>query len=129
MKSPQRQKPVRPGKAQTQARRRPDEKVTGDQPAARQPLPSDFLKVVEALRPPQADMRAVLNGLADQIDTGLNGQQRPGKWGFALLVYPFNEVGSLHYVGSGRREDFLRGLKDLVARMEGRIQKEPETKQ
>lgn len=130
MKSRQRQKPAPSRKAQVHARRCPDHDLPGDQPAApRQPLPSDLLKIADALRGTQPDMRAVLNRLADEIDTGLNGQQRPGKWGFGLLVYPFKEVGSLHYVGSGGREEFLRGLKELIARMEGRLQKEPETKQ
>jgi hypothetical protein len=65
-----------------------------------------------------------MNELAAALDEVFNGNVRPKKVGFALLVYNLGEqlegTGRVNYIGNGRRDEVLVALKELVARWEGR---------
>jgi hypothetical protein len=68
--------------------------------------------------------RKLMNELAAALDEVFNGNVRPKKVGFALLVYNLGEqlegTGRVNYIGNGRRDEVLVALKELVARWEGR---------
>jgi len=82
--------------------------------------------------PISPQFRVGMNDIANVLDDAFNGNVRPKKVGFALLVYNLGEdltgTGRLNYIGNGKREDMLVALKELVARWEGRYS-ETETKQ
>lgn len=64
-----------------------------------------------------------MNALAAAIDDVLNGEIRPKKVGFVLLVFPFGEADDrsrINYISNGQREDIRVALKELLARWEGR---------
>lgn len=77
--------------------------------------------------PIEKDMHDFMNGLAKALDDILNPGWDKGvnrKIGFALLTYHFGEniegTGRINYIGNGSRPEVLVGLKELVARWEGR---------
>ena len=82
--------------------------------------------------PISPQFRVGMNDIANVLDDAFNGNVRPKKVGFALLVYNLGEdltgTGRLNYIGNGKQEDMLVALKELVARWEGRYS-ETETKQ
>jgi hypothetical protein len=84
-------------------------------------------------KPIQPEAHRVMNALAKGIDDALNGEdRRPKKWGFALLVFPFDEPGRqdrMNYIGNGKRDDVLVAIKELAARWEGRYAETEETVQ
>ena len=64
-----------------------------------------------------------MQAMASIIDEILNGKNTPKsqkQYGFALLVYPFDNVDRSHinYIGTGERKDMLTALKEVVARWE-----------
>lgn len=80
----------------------------------------------------QRETDGFMRQLAMALDHMLNEPDNK-KWGFALLVYPFNGGAApdrqrMNYVGNGNRDDVLKAMKEIVARWEGRFI-ETETKQ
>jgi hypothetical protein len=71
--------------------------------------------------------RRMMNTMAQALDEAFNGDVRPKKVGFALLIYNLGEqlegTGRINYIGNGRRDEVLTALKELVARWEGRYSK------
>jgi len=62
-----------------------------------------------------------MQAMAKILDEILNGKGTPKdqrQYGFALLVYPFDQIDQSHinYIGSGKRGDVLVALKELTAR-------------
>lgn len=71
--------------------------------------------------------RTAMRALADVVDGILNGKGTPRhekQFGFAVLVYPFDQLNRMHinYIGNGKRDDVLTAIKELAARWEGRTQ-------
>ena len=74
-----------------------------------------------------------LRAMAEILDNILNGKgtpQRDKVMGFALLVFPIDQIdaGHINYVGNGKRGDVHVAIKELAARWEGRVQ-ETESRQ
>jgi len=47
-------------------------------------------------------------------------QTKTKKLGFCLIVYEFENVGSMaNYASNAEREDMIRGLKDFIETLEG----------
>jgi hypothetical protein len=66
-------------------------------------------------------MDEAIRAKANDIGKIIGGTLPPG-WGFALLVFPFVEGdGRMNYISNAERGDMLTALKELVARMEGRM--------
>lgn len=38
--------------------------------------------------------------------------------GFVLLVFPFNGIGTAHYISNGKRQDVTKVLKEMLDRLE-----------
>ena len=74
-----------------------------------------------------------MNDLAKFLDKVFNGDRKPKRVGFALLVYNLGEdikgTGKINYIGNGERASVLTALKELVARWEGRYSEGEVTKQ
>jgi hypothetical protein len=70
------------------------------------------------------ELRAGMHDLCSFIDDVFNGNVRPKRVGFALLIYNLGEelegTGRINYIGNGQRGEVLVALKELVARWEGR---------
>ncbi len=68
-----------------------------------------------------ADTPKMLQAIAGGLDSILNGEERPKKNGFVLLVFPFDgpENARTNYVSNAKREDIVVALKEIVARFEG----------
>lgn len=68
-----------------------------------------------------ADTTKMLQAIAGGLDSILNGEERPKKNGFVLLVFPFDgpENARTNYVSNAKREDIVVALKEIVARFEG----------
>ena len=70
----------------------------------------------------------LMQGLARNINTALNGGADPAEWGFALLVFPlapFDEGYEEHivnYVGNIERPSLIAAMKQLIARWEKNTQ-------
>jgi hypothetical protein len=66
----------------------------------------------------------LLQGMAMALDETLNGDERPGKNGFVLLVFPFGgpEGARTNYVSNANRKDIIVALKEIVARFEGQAE-------
>ena len=68
-----------------------------------------------------SDTNELMRAMAASLDEALNGETRPKKNGFVLLVFPFDgpEGQRTNYISNGKREDILVALKEIVARFEG----------
>ncbi len=68
-----------------------------------------------------SDANEIMRAMAASLDAVLNGNTRPKKHGFVLLVFPFDgpEGQRTNYVSNGKREDIVVALKEIVARFEG----------
>lgn len=65
-----------------------------------------------------------MNALAGGIDEIINGERKPGKkqkYGFALLVFEFDQIesGRMNWVSNADRKDMIVALKEMVAQLEG----------
>lgn len=71
-----------------------------------------------------SDTNELMRAMAASLDEVLNGNSRPKKNGFALLVFPFDgpDGHRTNYVSNGQREDIIVALKEIVARFEGQPQ-------
>ena len=68
--------------------------------------------------------------IARVLDAAFNGDERPRRIGFALLVFEFGktEGGRVNYVSNADRDDMLVAVREWLARAEGRVI-ETDTKQ
>lgn len=82
--------------------------------------------------PIEPAQHALMNELARKLDQFFNGKDRgpDRQWGFVLLSFRFGEQegGRINYISNAEREDMIVGLKELLARFEGRLI-EPTSKQ
>jgi hypothetical protein len=71
--------------------------------------------------PLSQEYRDTLNDLAKKLDRIFNGEDRPRKVGFALLVFEFGrqENGRVNYISNANRADMLTAMKEYIARAEG----------
>jgi hypothetical protein len=67
------------------------------------------------------DTAAFLQTVAGGLDAIFNGDVRPKKHGFVLLVFPFDGPPNArsNYVSNCDRKDIVVALKEIVARFEG----------
>ncbi len=89
--------------------------------------------------PIQTHLSKMMNALAEGIDTMINGKgcpQKKKKYGFALLIFEFDDKGRMpdddeprvNYISNAPRRHMLTALKEFIARSEGRhIQPEKDT--
>lgn len=73
-----------------------------------------------------------MNTLAIVLDEILNGVDCPVDLkavGFFLTVFPFNEQGRFNYISNADKIDVRAMLKDVMARIEGRMAQAPKAKQ
>lgn len=78
------------------------------------------------------EYRAQMNAMAETLDEFLNGKgckPEDRKIGFMLTMFPFGEPGRFNYIANADRLDVRAMLKDVVARIEGRMMAEKETRQ
>lgn len=76
--------------------------------------------------PISAEMHDLMNGLARTLDDIFNGENCPAgekKIGFFLTTFNFNEdAGRFNYISNADKRDVHTMLKDILARIEGRMQ-------
>lgn len=72
--------------------------------------------------PIQAKYREGMNALATHLDHAFNGDDRPRKIGFVLLMAEFGQIegGRVNYISNADRQDIIAMLKEWLARAEGR---------
>ena len=73
--------------------------------------------------PVSSEYRQMLNELARGIDAVLNGNERPKRLGFCLLMFEFginDGSGRVNYISNADRRDMLVAVKEWLARAEGR---------
>lgn len=72
--------------------------------------------------PIEEKYRAEMNLLAAAVDKSLNGEARPKKIGFVLLMAKFGRIegGRVNYISNADRADMIAMLKEWLARAEGR---------
>jgi hypothetical protein len=72
--------------------------------------------------PIQSEYRQLMNGLAAGIDNILNGEARPKKLAFVVLIAEFGQIegGRVNYISNGERADCIAMMKEWIARAEGR---------
>lgn len=70
----------------------------------------------------EKEQRALMNGIAQALDSAFNGDRLPKRIAFVLLTAHFGdyEGGRVNYIANGQREDMVSMLKELLARFEGR---------
>lgn len=63
----------------------------------------------------------MMQAIAKGLDDILNGEARPRKNGFVVLVFPFDqhEGARTNYVSNCDRSDIVAALKEVTARFEG----------
>ena len=67
-----------------------------------------------------AKYRREMNDLARALDDIFNGEARPKKVAFVLLVTEFdNMAGRVNYIANGNRKDITVMMKEVLARFEG----------
>lgn len=71
----------------------------------------------------QSEARQAMRDLAAFIDSAMNGDERPGKFGFILLTAEFGKIndGRVNYISNGNRADMISMLREYLARVEGRV--------
>ncbi len=74
--------------------------------------------------PPVDEYVIQMNAIAQAVDILFNGDTRPRKTGFALLVFPFShgDEDRCSYISNAEREDMLTAMKEFIARAEGRYE-------
>ena len=80
------------------------------------------------IKPIPEDQRAFINALGKEIDVALNGKTIPKKIGFFLAIFPFDTDpaamgGRFSYVSNADKLDVRVMLKEILARIEGRLAK------
>jgi len=62
----------------------------------------------------------IMNDLAYIVDKAFNGDQKPRKTGFVLLVFPFEgHEGRCNYISNADRKDIIIMMKEQIKRFEG----------
>lgn len=71
--------------------------------------------------PIQDEYRDQMNIVARTLDEFFNGDERPKRTGFVLLVFPFGDTneGRCNYISNSDRADIRVLLKEQLARFEG----------
>lgn len=70
--------------------------------------------------PIEPHLHSMMNALARGVDEILNGDERPKKNGFIMLVFPFEgHDGRCNYISNAERKDVVTMLKEQIARFEG----------
>lgn len=74
-------------------------------------------------QPIQDHYREKMRALASAIDELLNGDERPKKTGFMLLMFDFDcpPDARTNYISNCEREAAINLMKEFIARAEGRI--------
>lgn len=69
---------------------------------------------------------AKMNALAEVLDEMFNGDKTGDdrEVGFFLTCFPFNEPGRFNYISNADKLDVRAMLKDITARIEGRMMAE-----
>jgi len=68
----------------------------------------------------EAKFRSMMNDLGRFIDKVINGEEKPPKNGFILVMFPFEgHEGRCNYISNAKREDVVIMLKEQVKRFEG----------
>lgn len=75
--------------------------------------------------------REAMQVVAETLDGFFNGDRKPKRVGFCLLVFPADqpEGERVNYVSNCDRQDMIVALKEIVARLEGRGHDAPEMRQ
>lgn len=69
--------------------------------------------------PIQPDLIVVMNRIAHSLDNILNGEERPKRNGFVLLIFPFDgREGRANYISNAERADVMTLLKEQIVRFE-----------
>jgi hypothetical protein len=81
--------------------------------------------------PIEEDFHGQMNALAVALDEMFNGPELPGlprnkQVGFFLTCFHFDEPGRFNYISNADKLDVRAMLKEVVARIEGRLA--PETR-
>jgi Mor family transcriptional regulator len=67
--------------------------------------------------------RRDMNVLAGLLDHQFNGDARPKRVAFVLLITEFdNMAGRVNYISNGERKDIVVMLKEILARFEGQAE-------
>lgn len=63
--------------------------------------------------------RSVLNSIAQVIDKGFNGDIKPKKIGFALILFEFDKVesGKMNWISNANRNDMIDALMEMVVQL------------
>lgn len=70
--------------------------------------------------PIEPHLHSMMNALARGVDEILNGDERPKKNGFIILIFPFEgHDGRCNYISNAERKDVVTMLKEQIARFEG----------
>ena len=75
--------------------------------------------------PIQPEYIETMNKVAAGLDKIFNGDDRPRKTGFVLMVFPFTNAGTgtdgrCNYISNGAdRKDIVVLMKEMIARFEG----------
>jgi hypothetical protein len=68
--------------------------------------------------------------VAEALDTFLNGEPGVKNVAFVVLTANFNDVaGGVNYISNAARDSVLQMLREIVGRMEGRLDEGTGTKQ
>lgn len=82
--------------------------------------------------PIEPAQRALMNDLARLLDAAFNGPDCPPEKkavGFFLTAFNFDAPGRFNYISNADKLDVRAMLKDVVARIEGRMAVTPDTRQ
>ena len=70
--------------------------------------------------PIQNDFVSFMNTLAQTLDEILNGEERPKRNGFILMIFPFEgREGRCNYISNAKRAEVITLLKQQITRFEG----------
>lgn len=73
--------------------------------------------------PIQTKHRASMNAVAKALDDTFNGNTRPKRVAFVLLLAEFGQIdgGRVNYISNAERADTIAMMKEWIARAEGRF--------
>lgn len=73
--------------------------------------------------PIEQQHRAMMKDIARALDTVFNGDARPKRVAFCLLVANFGDIqdGRVNYISNAERADMIALAKEWLARVEGAI--------
>lgn len=75
--------------------------------------------------PIDADIREKMKDIARLLDGVMNKDGEPKRWGFCLMMFPFEGFdGRCNYISNATREDVVVLFKEQLARFEGQPEME-----